>query len=543
MKQLFPDIVTIWLDAHIGDPHYHAHLKAAFASNIDPTNPKPVELSKQDRNYTAWNELDSRIPHQIGIPCELKTFVDINQCLQCIRDSMTRDKRIFLIVSDSMGQYIVPRIIEEYPQAFHNENGEASISIYIFNFYLISSMEWLFDCMDYALAFSHETDLLWRLVHDIASVLCHHAQRITRYQDFKFLEDLKEWRYQCEEKIRAEMLEIESNQYSRVEMERSLNSSIFIYYSKEFYSEANQLVSTLHGLTQEQGTLFDNDDKFMAQVQAESYMIKYCCPIIIVSNKRNQMAIVDRLSSLSTVHHIYVLSPVENIPIAINDQNLFQSFPKIRHIYADIKRLVLEWTVERASLCEKMGEICTDNNDVKLAGKYFARTIRLNENLSAFIKKNDFFIHCITRDEFIDTLTRHQSTVKEIDIFVPHTAVDLIYRFRELQCPRKQFHLYCATDSLVDEYKRLVPCTNRDQVFNINRIELKLYRRAIIHVLYCIDELDGRSDAGDIDANDFRQVMADIFEQLGVYINEDIRRKSCLPQQPTASEEQYSISN
>ncbi|CAF1052061.1 unnamed protein product [Rotaria magnacalcarata] len=154
-----------------------------------------------------------------------------------------------------------------------------------------------------------------------------------------------------------------------------------------------------------------------------------------------------------------------------------------------------------------------------------------------------FFIHCITRDEFIDTLTRRQNTVKEIDIFVPHTAVDLIYRLGELQCLRKQFHLYCATDNLVAEYKRLVPYPSRDQVFNINRIELKLYRSATTHVLHCIDDSDVRSDAGDIDANDFRQVMGDIFEQLGVYINEDIRRKSCLPQQPTESEEQYSISN
>jgi hypothetical protein len=78
---MFHGTVVIWLDEHIGDPQYHSHLKAAFASNIDPTNLEPIKLAYQDAINTSFNDLYSLLSLRTGIPCELRTFVDSEACL------------------------------------------------------------------------------------------------------------------------------------------------------------------------------------------------------------------------------------------------------------------------------------------------------------------------------------------------------------------------------------------------------------------------------------------------------------------------------
>jgi hypothetical protein len=159
VKRLPHDIIVIWLDPDIGDPNRYDRLKAVFASNIDPTNLKPIELFNQ-------HNTDPLFQHRVGIPCELRTFVDSELCLECIRESLDVNKRIYLITSDSLGRTLVPHIVQQYPEVF--QSSRARISFYIFTYYMINSLDWLYDCMDCALIFDHEVDLLWRLVHDIA---------------------------------------------------------------------------------------------------------------------------------------------------------------------------------------------------------------------------------------------------------------------------------------------------------------------------------------------------------------------------------------
>jgi hypothetical protein len=148
-----------------------------------------------------------------------------------------------------------------------------------------------------------------------------------------------------------------------------------------------------------------------------------------------------------------------------------------------------------------------------------------------------FFIHCTKREDCTHILTSHDNRVDKMDIFLPHTAVDLIYFYRNLQCPRKRFHLYCETDDLVTEYKELVPSTVRDQVYNVNQIQGKLYRRSHVHLLSCINHLDKRAEEGDVDAADLLVPIAELFAQNAAYINEEIRQRSGLPVQPTEHEE------
>jgi hypothetical protein len=132
--------------------------------------------------------------------------------------------------------------------------------------------------------------------------------------------------------------------------------------------------------------LFDNSDKFIANLQTESGTIKYCYPIVISADNGDRMKILKELSSIASIHRIYVLNPKGHTSIDFNDRTLFKSFPKVRNIYLEPKLLALEWTAERASTCEKIGEICTENGDSDLGRMYYAKAIELNERVSVFIK-------------------------------------------------------------------------------------------------------------------------------------------------------------
>jgi hypothetical protein len=75
----------------------------------------------------------------------------------------------------------------------------------------------------------------------------------------------------------------------------------------------------------------------------------------------------------------------------------------------------------------------------------------------------------------------------------------------------------------VNEYERLVPSTMRDQAFNANQTQAKLYRRSNVHLLYCINHLEKRAEEGDVDAADLLVPIAEISAQNAAYINEDIQ--------------------
>jgi hypothetical protein len=148
-----------------------------------------------------------------------------------------------------------------------------------------------------------------------------------------------------------------------------------------------------------------------------------------------------------------------------------------------------------------------------------------------------FFIHCTTREDYTYILGTHAGAADKIDIFLPDTAVDLIHNYGIEAGQRRRFNLYCETDVLVNQYRRLTQTDPCDQVFNANQLETKLYKAAHRHLLRCITDLEKRSEAGDIDADDPLTVIGDLFEQSAVKINEAIRQKSVLPQQPAEQEE------
>ena len=149
-----------------------------------------------------------------------------------------------------------------------------------------------------------------------------------------------------------------------------------------------------------------------------------------------------------------------------------------------------------------------------------------------------FFMHCTERDEYTQKFMQHANIVRKMDIFLPNTAVDLIGFYQNLPHPQIRFHLYCETDDLVNQYERLERADICEDVFNVNEIEDKLHTAAHSHLLYSINSLKKRDRAGDVDAPDLLFSLGELFEQSAVKINDGIRKKGDLSQQPADNEEE-----
>jgi hypothetical protein len=145
-----------------------------------------------------------------------------------------------------------------------------------------------------------------------------------------------------------------------------------------------------------------------------------------------------------------------------------------------------------------------------------------------------FFIPCIVRDNLIKEFDQHANPVRDMDVYLPNAAVDLINLLYDPRYPRRHFHLYCETEELVQHYERTIQIDNC-KVFNANEIEEKLNETAARHLLLSTIYLNNRARSEDVD--DLRLQMGELLVQSTERINENIRRVSGLPQQPSEDED------
>ncbi|CAF3818015.1 unnamed protein product [Rotaria sp. Silwood1] len=115
-----------------------------------------------------------------------------------------------------------------------------------------------------------------------------------------------------------------------------------------------------------------------------------------------------------------------------------------------------------------------------------------------------------------------------MDIFLPHSSIDLISTYQNLLCPRISFYVYCQTEQILTEYQQMPIWSRYDLVFNMNMLRQQLERIAHKHLLICVQDLEKRKEAGDADAADLLVPIGEIFEENTRRINEEIRQKSCL---------------
>ena len=148
-----------------------------------------------------------------------------------------------------------------------------------------------------------------------------------------------------------------------------------------------------------------------------------------------------------------------------------------------------------------------------------------------------FFRHCTTRDQYKAVFQTHATIGREIDVFLPHNAVDLTNPFPTPPSPLRNFYLYCETEAFVTQYKRLQTSKICRRVFHGNQIEIELYDVAHFHLYRYKTNLQELEEEGDVDAGDKLLEVGELFAQSANKINDEIRQKSCLPEQPAEDEE------
>ncbi|CAF4017301.1 unnamed protein product [Rotaria sordida] len=569
------EIVILWLDTHIGVPGSYVHLKEAFSTTIDPTYPYPISLYDRDSITLNLNKTDSKRQNRFQGPCELQFFTDEKQCLKSINKCFDTNKQIFLILPDYVRKDFFLRIYNQHPKEFQKTENEISIKFYIFIF-MLEIEEWFFDYEDYLRIYYHEAELLYALTRDIAMYymmigkkLCNEntlnniqqaliyfqwaytlilrGNSISPYKEIELQNSLKAMIYGSKKTIHS----MEKENYLQYDSINNLNENIFIYSLTELNDQALKLATIVNQIINKNPLLFNNLEDFFLSVQLERYKNQHNCPIIIVSNIDHQTNIFEELSSIRSIEHIYVLDLSEHKLIEQNTyRTLLKKFSKIQNIYANMNSLVRGWILEHSTRCEKIGDYFKENGDMNQARltnsasnmEYISLLILLGPpNILEDFHQRDFlhrkfFIHYFSRDKCTTELQKYQN-VLEMDIFLPHSSIDLISTYRNFLCPRISFYVYCQTEQILTEYQQMPIWSRYDLVFNMNMLREELERRAQKHLLIYIEDLEKRKQAGDADAADLLVPIGEIFEENARRINEEIRQKSCLSEIATEYEE------
>jgi hypothetical protein len=143
------DHLIIWLDDHIGQDDVCIDLKEKLINAININIDEPLIRDEIDRLI-----LNTNVRSRIGD--RLITVRTIDDCLALIDTHY--HKKIFLITSGTLGRYLVPRILSDYPYVD---------KIFIFCHNIRLHMDWAMDYTDNLLMFDFHNDLFARLLHDI----------------------------------------------------------------------------------------------------------------------------------------------------------------------------------------------------------------------------------------------------------------------------------------------------------------------------------------------------------------------------------------
>lgn len=142
------DPMIVWLDKYIASPDCCRTLKKAFATTINPESELLINIGETDISNLICDQTDSQKTSFHEIPFVFKLFDDIDLCYKYLLDNAGK-KRIFFITSGSLGQYIVPKILERDQHIFQDRYGKLyQESIYIFCADMAAHAEWAQDFLD-----------------------------------------------------------------------------------------------------------------------------------------------------------------------------------------------------------------------------------------------------------------------------------------------------------------------------------------------------------------------------------------------------------
>jgi len=168
-----PDHIVLWFDVTMGNPDEYQLFKRAFATNVDPRVESPTSLTSRDiQNLLGANE--SQTVFFEGAEVLLQVFDEQDKCLEAFKRHS--DKRIYFITSGSSGRQIVPEIFEYNPDAFKDSITHQAIYVLCHNIKL--NMPWAMEYIEYILMFDFDSELLERLVREIALYYLNRAERM-----------------------------------------------------------------------------------------------------------------------------------------------------------------------------------------------------------------------------------------------------------------------------------------------------------------------------------------------------------------------------
>ena len=166
------DPMIVWLDIHIALPDFCRTLKKAFATTINPEHELPTTIDEKDIENLICEQTDSHETTFHEIPFIFKLFNDLDACYKYLLDNAGK-KRIFLITSGTLGQYLVPKILERDQYIFQDRNGKLyEHSIYIFCADMAANAQWAEDFLD--------LDCI-QMYNDERLILSHLTQHVAKY--------------------------------------------------------------------------------------------------------------------------------------------------------------------------------------------------------------------------------------------------------------------------------------------------------------------------------------------------------------------------
>jgi hypothetical protein len=178
-----PNHMIIWLDGTIGNPKEYIHLKKAFGSNTDPRHETWTMLT--DNNYhDILAEEDAVTVTFEGVVFLLQAVDNEVDCLKAFENN--QDKHIFFITSGLLGKNAVPQVIERYRHIFTDPiTDKPYSSVYVFCHNIEWNLEWAVDYLDYVQMFNFDSELLERLIRDIAKYFIERSRRIRQDNDLE----------------------------------------------------------------------------------------------------------------------------------------------------------------------------------------------------------------------------------------------------------------------------------------------------------------------------------------------------------------------
>jgi hypothetical protein len=210
------DHVIVWLDANIAKVGEYQQLKSAFATTLDPQCQILTKLTDEDLHSLCTNE--GTPVCFAGASSQLLVFDNSDRCYESFE--RYKDKHVYLITSDTLGETIIPKLIRDYKKLFTDpvtNNPYRSIYILTTDVRNVNSAALAYP--KYVLVFHREADLLARITSDVADYYAEQGKRylqnaLRRYQWSKKLFDrYKKMGENCKkemENVEIRMADIES---------------------------------------------------------------------------------------------------------------------------------------------------------------------------------------------------------------------------------------------------------------------------------------------------------------------------------------------